>query len=92
MELENSLRVKRNESQPLRIPMNTKRAKLAATNLNDIDKSGGIVSIVNAIPMYVVPHATYIIPKPIATLVLIELLTGTHYCDARKRNTLGQVS
>jgi hypothetical protein len=31
--------------------MKTKSAKLAATNLNDIDNSGGIVSIVKAIPM-----------------------------------------
>ena len=70
--------------------MNTNKAMLAATNLNDIDKSGGIVSIVKAIPMYVVPHATYIMPKPIATLVLIELLTGKHYCDTRDKNALGQ--
>jgi hypothetical protein len=28
-----------------------KSAKLAATNLNDIDNSGGMVSIVKAIPM-----------------------------------------
>jgi hypothetical protein len=53
---------------------------LAATNLNDIDKSGGIVSIVNAMPMYVVPQATYMMPKPMATLILTELLTGKHYC------------
>jgi hypothetical protein len=70
--------------------MKTKSAKLAATNLKDIDKSGGIVSIVNAIPIYVVPQATYIMPKPIATLVFIELLTGTHYCAAKRENTLGQ--
>jgi hypothetical protein len=71
----NSLRVSHNEFQPLRIPININSAKLAATNLNDIDKSGGIVSIVNAMPMYVVPHAMYIIPKPIATLVFNELVT-----------------
>jgi hypothetical protein len=50
-ELDNSLRVNRNESQPLRIPMKANKKVLAATNLNDIDKSGGIVSIVKAIPM-----------------------------------------
>jgi hypothetical protein len=70
--------------------MKINKARLAATNLKDIDKSGGIVSIVNAIPIYVVPQATYIMPKPIATLVLIELLTGTHYCDARNATALGQ--
>jgi molybdopterin biosynthesis enzyme len=75
MELANSLRVKRKEAQPLRIPIKTNKARLAATNLNDMDKSGGIVSIVKAMPMYVVPQATYIMPKPMATLVLIELLT-----------------
>jgi hypothetical protein len=47
--LANSLRVKRNDAQPFRIPMNINKARLAATNLKDIDKSGGIVSIVNAI-------------------------------------------
>jgi hypothetical protein len=47
----NSLRVKCKEAQPLRSPINTNKARLAATNLNDIDKSGGIVSIVKAIPM-----------------------------------------
>lgn len=70
--LANSLRVKRNDAQPLRSPINTNNAKLAATNLNDIDKSGGMVSIVNAMPIYVVPQATYIIPKPRAILVLID--------------------
>jgi molybdopterin biosynthesis enzyme len=75
MELANSLRVKRKEAQPLRIPIKTNKARLAATNLNDMDKSGGIVSIVKAMPMYVVPQATYIMAKPMATLVLIELLT-----------------
>ena len=91
IELDSSLRVKRNESQPFRTPMKTKSAKLAATNLNDIDINGGIVSIVKAIPMYVVPQATYMIPKPIATLVLIELFTGTHYCGVRIKNVLGGV-
>jgi hypothetical protein len=70
--------------------MKINKARLAATNLNDIDKSGGIVSIVNAIPIYVVPQATYIMPKPIAILVLIELLTGTHYCATRNKTALGQ--
>jgi hypothetical protein len=88
--LANSLRDKRNDAQPFRIPMKINKARLAATNLKDIDKSGGIVSIVNAIPIYVVPQATYIMPKPIATLVFIELLTGTHYCAAKRENTLGQ--
>jgi hypothetical protein len=31
------------------------------------------------------------IPKPIATLVLIELLTGTHYCAVASEKILGQV-
>jgi hypothetical protein len=31
--------------------MKINKARLAATNLNDIDNSGGIVSIVKAIPM-----------------------------------------
>jgi hypothetical protein len=49
--LANSLRVRRNESHPLRNPMKRNRTKLAATKRKDIDKSGGIVSIVNAIAM-----------------------------------------
>jgi hypothetical protein len=49
--LKNSLRLNRKASQPLRNPMNRNSAKLAATNLNDIDNSGGIVSIVNAMAM-----------------------------------------
>jgi hypothetical protein len=47
--LANSLRVRRKDAQPFRSPINTNKARLAATNLNDIDKSGGIVSIVKAI-------------------------------------------
>jgi hypothetical protein len=31
--------------------MKINKARLAATNLNDIDNNGGIVSIVKAIPM-----------------------------------------
>ena len=50
-ELESSLRVNRKELQPLRIPINTNSAKLATTNLKDIDNKGGMVSIVYAMPM-----------------------------------------
>jgi hypothetical protein len=49
--LNNSLRVNRSECHPLRRPIKRNNTKLAARNLNDIDNSGGMVSIVNAIPM-----------------------------------------
>jgi hypothetical protein len=31
-------------------------------------------------------------PKPIATLVFIELLTATHYCNLNNIKALGQVN
>ena len=51
MALENCLRFNFSAATPFRSAMKTKSAALAATNRNDIDIKGGMVSIVNAIPM-----------------------------------------